>query len=153
MYPLSFLSRTELFASMSEPSWNASHAWTFFQLFHRLYISLLTSCRAKIFKLTAATLHFSPPAVGFLINTRWTWVISERAKLGQSRASDKSVWTAMTAPLIQRSVSCNTQHVTGIPLLWRSSPYWEGLCQVWSDGMDLHAQFFYLRMLHTALLF
>lgn len=35
--------------------------------------------------------------------------------------------------------SRNAQHVTGAPLLWRSSPYWDSLCHVLSDGMYLRA--------------
>lgn len=97
----------------------------------RLYISLFTSCPAKILIVTTAVLHFCPPAVEFCLSTRWTHAIWERVKLGQGSVTNScdQLWLAS---LTQKIIFFphDGQHVIGIRLLWRSSPYWESLCQV-----------------------
>lgn len=74
--------------SLIEPSYTVSHVCTFLQMHHRLYSTLLTSCLAKILKLTPAALHFSPPVVKFLLSTRWTRAVQKGAKLCQSHMTN-----------------------------------------------------------------
>lgn len=115
---------------------------------HRLYITLLTPFPAKIRGLTAATLLFSSTCcwVSFKYEVDWC---SLGKNWSDPEPCDKFVWTAMTA---SRFFAYNIQHVTGLPLLWRSFPYGASLCQVLSDGMYLQAQwvFFSQHVTHSS---
>ena len=112
---------------------------TFLLIQHRLCFSLLTSNAAKLLELTAAALHLYSPAVRLTLN-RWTEAVWENGpepyyKLG---------CTAMTdCPINSKVCSRNTQHVSGIPPLWRRSPYRESPCQVVSDGVYRQAHSFF----------
>lgn len=99
---------------------------------HRLCISLLTSCDAKILLLTTAALHFCSPAVElffFIIIIQYT---VDSCTLGKNKTGpelyDKFLWPVMAVSLKKRfSFPHDTQLVCGVLLVWRISPYWEFL--------------------------